>query len=65
VKSLVHCTHYSRKQKKLSQVIDGYHHHHRSLEEMARTKQTARKSTGGKGPRKELATKVLYISLIF
>lgn len=35
---------------------------------MARTKQTARKSTGGKAPRKQLATKVflfllqLYIS---
>lgn len=27
------------------------------LEEMARTKQTARKSTGGKAPRKQLATK--------
>jgi hypothetical protein len=26
---------------------------------MARTKQTARKSTGGKAPRKQLATKVL------
>ena len=25
---------------------------------MARTKQTARKSTGGKAPRKQLATKV-------
>ncbi|BAS95979.1 Os06g0130900, partial [Oryza sativa Japonica Group] len=29
----------------------------RSEEEMARTKQTARKSTGGKAPRKQLATK--------
>lgn len=28
-----------------------------SLFEMARTKQTARKSTGGKAPRKQLATK--------
>ena len=28
-----------------------------SSEEMARTKQTARKSTGGKAPRKQLATK--------
>jgi hypothetical protein len=27
-------------------------------EDMARTKQTARKSTGGKAPRKQLATKV-------
>lgn len=27
---------------------------------MARTKQTARKSTGGKAPRKQLATKVNY-----
>ena len=26
---------------------------------MARTKQTARKSTGGKAPRKQLATKVI------
>ncbi|KAG9144278.1 hypothetical protein Leryth_016935 [Lithospermum erythrorhizon] len=29
-----------------------------SSEEMARTKQTARKSTGGKIPRKQLATKI-------
>ena len=28
---------------------------------MARTKQTARKSTGGKAPRKQLATKVLLV----
>ena len=28
---------------------------------MARTKQTARKSTGGKAPRKQLATKVIRI----
>lgn len=28
---------------------------------MARTKQTARKSTGGKAPRKQLATKVKTI----
>ena len=28
---------------------------------MARTKQTARKSTGGKAPRKQLATKVRKI----
>ena len=28
---------------------------------MARTKQTARKSTGGKAPRKQLATKVIII----
>lgn len=27
---------------------------------MARTKQTARKSTGGKAPRKQLATKVMH-----
>ena len=27
------------------------------VEQMARTKQTARKSTGGKAPRKQLATK--------
>ena len=33
-------------------------HPHRSFSiEMARTKQTARKSTGGKAPRKQLATK--------
>ena len=32
------------------------HHHYSSLA-MARTKQTARKSTGGKAPRKQLATK--------
>ncbi|KAJ6775078.1 hypothetical protein OIU79_018292, partial [Salix purpurea] len=31
---------------------------------MARTKQTARKSTGGKAPRKQLATKVILISFI-
>ena len=30
---------------------------------MARTKQTARKSTGGKAPRKQLATKVWTLSL--
>jgi hypothetical protein len=30
---------------------------------MARTKQTARKSTGGKAPRKQLATKVSLSSL--
>jgi len=30
--------------------------------EMARTKQTARKSTGGKAPRKQLASKVAYKS---
>uniref|UniRef100_A0A2P2K1E7 Core histone H2A/H2B/H3/H4 n=1 Tax=Rhizophora mucronata TaxID=61149 RepID=A0A2P2K1E7_RHIMU len=30
---------------------------------MARTKQTARKSTGGKAPRKQLATKVVAISI--
>ncbi len=28
-----------------------------SIVQMARTKQTARKSTGGKAPRKQLATK--------
>jgi len=31
--------------------------HHNSIVKMARTKQTARKSTGGKAPRKQLATK--------
>ncbi|PKA56142.1 Histone H3.3 [Apostasia shenzhenica] len=31
---------------------------------MARTKQTARKSTGGKAPRKQLATKVYYVIVI-
>ena len=30
----------------------------RKKKRMARTKQTARKSTGGKAPRKQLATKV-------
>lgn len=30
---------------------------------MARTKQTARKSTGGKAPRKQLATKVCFYDL--
>jgi len=30
---------------------------HTNLDEMARTKQTARKNTGGKAPRKQLATK--------
>merc|ERR1711915_266495 len=33
------------------------HLYHFSKPEMARTKQTARKSTGGKAPRKQLATK--------
>ncbi|KAI9524227.1 hypothetical protein NQZ68_019494 [Dissostichus eleginoides] len=32
---------------------------------MARTKQTARKSTGGKAPRKQLATKVREIAQDF
>jgi hypothetical protein len=32
---------------------------------MARTKQTARKSTGGKAPRKQLATKVWLIFYSF
>lgn len=32
---------------------------------MARTKQTARKSTGGKAPRKQLATKVRDYMLFF
>ncbi|XP_059392707.1 histone H3-like [Carassius carassius] len=32
-------------------------HHRSGRREMARTKQTARKSTGGKAPRKQLATK--------
>ena len=31
--------------------------HHPTKSTMARTKQTARKSTGGKAPRKQLATK--------
>ena len=31
---------------------------------MARTKQTARKSTGGKAPRKQLATKVTFFSVL-
>ncbi|XP_022796920.1 histone H3-like [Stylophora pistillata] len=30
---------------------------------MARTKQTARKSTGGKAPRKQLATKAVHTNL--
>nr|XP_014353917.1 PREDICTED: histone H3-like [Latimeria chalumnae] len=30
---------------------------------MARTKQTARKSTGGKAPRKQLATKAYLVGL--
>lgn len=34
----------------------------RKIEIMARTKQTARKSTGGKAPRKNLATKIAYKS---
>ncbi|KAF9870552.1 histone H3 [Colletotrichum karsti] len=33
------------------------HHHHTTSIAMARTKQTARKSTGGKAPRKQLASK--------
>ena len=32
---------------------------------MARTKQTARKSTGGKAPRKQLATKVFFFLQLF
>ena len=32
-------------------------HYQRTASVMARTKQTARKSTGGKAPRKQLATK--------
>ena len=32
---------------------------------MARTKQTARKSTGGKAPRKQLATKVGFLCFTF
>ena len=32
---------------------------------MARTKQTARKSTGGKAPRKQLATKVGFLCFPF
>lgn len=32
---------------------------------MARTKQTARKSTGGKAPRKQLATKVCGCTLAY
>ena len=32
-------------------------HSHTAKHAMARTKQTARKSTGGKAPRKQLATK--------
>ena len=35
------------------------------LSQMARTKQTARKSTGGKAPRKQLATKVCLFSYMF
>ena len=31
---------------------------------MARTKQTARKSTGGKAPRKQLATKLVCFLLV-
>lgn len=31
---------------------------------MARTKQTARKSTGGKAPRKSLATKAVHVSTV-
>ena len=34
----------------------GITHKSRHLRTMARTKQTARKSTGGKAPRKQLAT---------
>merc|ERR1712048_1308091 len=34
------------------------HERKKNRREMARTKQTARKSTGGKAPRKQLATKV-------
>jgi len=35
------------------------------LLQMARTKQTARKSTGGKAPRKQLATKVRFFIYAF
>ncbi len=31
---------------------------------MARTKQTARKSTGGKAPRKQLATKGTFLEML-
>lgn len=34
------------------------------IDQMARTKQTARKSTGGKAPRKQLATKVCLWTII-
>ena len=41
-----------------------YRSGHENLAAMARTKQTARKSTGGKAPRKQLATKVGKILLL-
>ena len=41
----------------LESVLLGYTNCNVSLVAMARTKQTARKSTGGKAPRKQLATK--------
>jgi histone H3 len=43
-----------RKTKAISKIWNFLHH---TFYNMARTKQTARKSTGGKAPRKQLATK--------
>lgn len=40
-----------------SQIVFLHSHEKNFLGEMGRTKQTARKSTGGKAPRKQLATK--------
>jgi len=37
---------------------------HSKVDNMARTKQTARKSTGGKAPRKQLATKAVRKSTV-
>ncbi|KAM7229587.1 hypothetical protein R6Z07F_016926 [Ovis aries] len=43
--------------KRQAQQAPGQSHHRSGRTAMARTKQTARKSTGGKAPRKQLATK--------
>ncbi|XP_059032289.1 uncharacterized protein LOC131833053 [Mustela lutreola] len=43
--------------KRQAQQAAGPRHHRAGRRAMARTKQTARKSTGGKAPRKQLATK--------
>ena len=43
--------------KPVTSLLKPYYLENKSFEKMARTKQTARKSTGGKAPRKQLASK--------